>query len=156
MQLEREAPGEPAAQVGAQRELRRCGVAAGDKSAAGGTHAVVQIKQLDLIACRKILHIIHGDYMVLRCAGARCAAEIQRLARVRGLRQAAQQVRAAAARLAPQVDEAFGAGAAGDIAQRLQRGAVAPRDEVVQRRRGRRRQLQQQLAHHLLYKLLLR
>ena len=58
------------------------------------------------------------------------------------LRQAAQQVRAAATGLAPEVDEALGTRAAGDFAQRLQRGTVAAGNEVVQRRRGRRRQLQ--------------
>ena len=76
MQLERKAPGEPAAQVLAQRELRRRGVAAGDQGAAGCAHAVVQIEQLDLPACRQKLHIVHGDDLVVRRAAARHAAEI--------------------------------------------------------------------------------
>src|SRR5487761_1984060 len=155
VQLEGEAPGEPAAQIGAQCELRRCGVAARDQGAGVGAHAIVQIEQPDLIVRRQLLHVVHGDQRAPGGAEVRCAAEILRFAWARRLRQAAQQVRAAAARFAPEVDEALGASAAGDIAQRLQCGAVAPRDEVFQCRRGRRRELQEQLLHHL-YRLLLR
>src|SRR5487761_2449103 len=131
VQLEGEAPGEPAAQIGAQCELRRCGVAARDEGAGVGAHAIVQIEQPDLIVRRQLLHVVHGDQRALGGAEVRCAAEILRFAWARRLRQAAQQVRAAAARFAPEVDEA------------------------LQCRRWRRRQLQEQLLHHL-YRLLLR
>src|SRR5471032_617009 len=162
VQFEREAPGEAAAQIFAQRELRRCHIAAGNEGARACAHAVVQVEQIDLIACRQILHIVHGDHIVdcdpilLRHAAARCCAQIQPVAAARSLGEAAQQVRTAAARLAPQEDEAFPERAARNIAQRLQRRAVAAGHKVVQSRRRWRRQLQEQLLHHFLYRLLLR
>jgi len=128
-ELVHEPPGEPGAQVGPQAELRRRLWPCGQHARPPIARVVDRDEERLLAGCIERVDVIGHHERRIRARGG------------------SQEMRAPAARRAPQIDDPLARSAGRELAHARQRFAVGPGDEIAEVSLDRRRDLQGELLH---------